>query len=109
MIQFIFQKLFCFEGVQLFRGFPVQKANTGKTVGTFFHWVEKAAVQTHLIQQIIFGKGQEIVLDLFQIPFTVQKIDRGKKLGNVAVVFMKTVMVPDTAILIGNIGKSQLI
>ena len=76
-------------------------------MGTFFHWVEKAAVHTHLIQQIIFGKGQEIVLDLFQIPFTVQKIDRGKKLGNVAVVFMKTVMVPDTAILIGNIGKGQ--
>ena len=109
MIQLIFQELFCLKSIQLFRRFPVQKTDTGKTVGTLFHRVEKAAVHPHLVQQIILSKRQEIALDFFQISFAVQKIDRGKNLRNIAVIFMKAIVIPDAAVLIGNIGKSQLI
>ena len=109
MIQLIFQELFCLKSIQLFRRFPVQKTDTGKTVGTLFHRVEKAAVHPHLVQQIVLCKRQEIALDFFQIPFAVQKIDRGKNLGNVPVIFMKAIMIPDAAVLVGNIGKSQLV
>ena len=109
MIQLIFQELFCLKSIQLFRCLPVQKADTGKTVGTLFHRAEKAAVHPHLVQQIVLCKRQEIALDFFQIPFAVQKIDRGKNLGNVPVIFMKAIMIPDAAVLVGNIGKSQLV
>ena len=40
MIQLVFQELFCFKSIQLFRGFPVQKTDTGKTVGAFFHRIK---------------------------------------------------------------------
>ena len=73
----------------------------------FLGTVKKAAVRTHLIQQIIFHERQQTVLNPVQVTLAVQIINLWKNFPDDRIVFMVSIRQPDTPVVIYNIGKCQ--
>ena len=76
-------------------------------MAAFFRAFEKAAVVPHLIQQVVFHKGQKIFLDHFQISLAVKIIDLWKDLEDIGVIFMDRVAVADASVVVCRKSKGK--
>ena len=85
----------------------MNQTDTGKTVIAFLCHIKHTAPGTHLLEQIILLHHQKVGLKLLQIPLGIHKINMGKDLWNVAVVFLISVTVTDPSLPVDGKLKSQ--